>query len=491
MNIDPDVVAEHWDEALATLEQYISIPAKSPFFDPDWERHGHLGRAARLLADWVREQSLRGATVTVHEPAGLTPLLVVDVPASDGAAHLPTVLLYGHLDKQPEMEPWSDGLGPWIPVRRDDRLYGRGGADDGYAVFAAAIALAAIAEAGGRHARCLILIEASEESASVDLPTHLSALADELGDVDLVIALDSFCETYDRLWTSTSTRGIWDGVLEIEVCDGDPHSGRAAGVLPSAWRIARLLLDRLEDATTGALSLASAEVAIPPHRVDEAAVAARSMEPLSSEFGPVHGLRPVSADPAEELLNGTWRAALEVIGADGIPPTADAGNVFRSRLALKLSVRLPPTANAAAVGAEIERVLTVDPPFGASVVLRHGARGPGWDAPAFAPWLDDALDAASLRHFGAARASCGIGGSIPFMGMLGELVPAAQFLLIGVLGPGSNAHGPDEFLHLPTTKRLTACLAEILMAHAAQLTPGGGGGAEHVGDRGGERSVGS
>ena len=466
MNVDPGVVDQYWERALPVLEEYISIPARSPFFDPHWEEPGHLGRAARLLADWVAHQRLPGATVHVHEPAGLTPLLVVDVPTTHPESDRPSVVLYGHLDKQPEMEPWSTGLGPWTPVRRDDRLYGRGAADDGYAVFAAVIALAAIHESGGRHARCLIVIEASEESASIDLPHHLSALADDLDDTDLVIALDSFCETYDRLWTSTSTRGIWDGVLEIDVCDSDPHSGRASGVLPSAWRIGRLLLDRIEDPATGEVSIGSARVPVPSHRVREATVAAGAMEPLWSSFDPAPGLSPVNADATEELLGGTWRPALEVIGVDGAPSIAEAGNVFRSRLALKLSLRLPPTAHVDAVADEIEALLTTDPPYGAQVRLHHGARGPGWDAPAFAPWLDEALDTASLRHFGRTRASCGIGGSIPFMGLLGELVPAAQFLLVGVLGPGSNAHGPDEFLDLPTTRRLTACIAEIVMAHA-------------------------
>jgi acetylornithine deacetylase/succinyl-diaminopimelate desuccinylase-like protein len=466
MSIDSSFIEQYFEQALPVLEDYISIPARSPFFDPQWQEHGHLARAAQLLADWVMAQQLPGATVRIDQPAGLTPLLVVDVPASEPSNSRGSVVIYGHLDKQPEMEPWSAGLGPWTPVRRGDRLFGRGAADDGYALFAAVIALAAIGKSGGRHARCLIVIEASEESASTDLPHHLSALADDLHGADLVIALDSFCETYDRLWTSTSTRGVWDGVLEIDVCRSDPHSGRAAGVLPSAWRIGRLLLDRLEDTTTGTVSIASANVPIPLHRISEAEVAATAMAPLWSTFEPVPGLSPVSPTATEELLHGTWRPALEVIGVDGTPPIAEAGNVFRSRLALKLSLRLPPTADVDAVADEIDALLTTDPPYGAQVRLHHGARGPGWDSPAFAPWLEEALDIASLRHFGQTRASCGIGGSIPFMGLLGQLIPGAQFVLVGVLGPGSNAHGPDEFLDLPTTRRLTACLADIVMAHA-------------------------
>ena len=381
-----------------------------------------------------------------------------------------TVLMYGHLDKQPEMEPWSPGLGPWLPVLRGDHLYGRGGADDGYSVFAALIAIAAVHETGGRHGRIVVLVEGSEESSSVHLAAHLERLMPRIGTAELVITLDSFCESYDRLWTTTSTRGVCGGVLRIEVCADDPHSGRASGVLPSSFRILRQLLDRIEDSATGRVLLRSANVDIPPNRIAEAAVAAGAFPALSTSFRPVEGVRSMGADACEELLNETWRPALEVIGADGLPAVADAGNVFRSRLAVKLSLRLPPTANTWEVGEEMRAVLEADPPHGAVVRLLDGARGPGWQSPAFDPWLSEVAEASSMRHWGTPSASCGVGGTIPFMGMLGESMSDAQFLLMGVLGPGSNAHGPDEFLHLPTVRRVTATVADVLQAHAARCS---------------------
>lgn len=459
-------VDNQWRDALPVLSEYIAIPARSPMFDVDWEANGHLKRAAQLLADWSRAHAPAGSVVELVEKPGLTPFLIVEVPPTRPELANRTVVVYGHMDKQPEFLPWSSGLGPWDPVVRGDRLYGRGGADDGYATFAALIAIAAVRESGGDHARCLVLIEASEESSSVHLEEHLATLAPRLGEVELVITLDSFCETYDRLWTTTSTRGMCGGVLEIEVCADDPHSGRASGILPSAARILRILLDRIEVAATGQVLLGSASVTVPVNRVDEARRAAEGFPRLASAFRPVASLKPMGEDGFEDLLRGTWLPALEVIGVDGLPPIENAGNVFRSRLSAKLSLRLPPTADPLSVHAEMRAVLEADPPYGAVVRFHPGASGPGWESPAFAPWLEEATNDASLRHWGNPAASCGVGGSIPFMGLLGAQLPSAQFLLIGVLGPGSNAHGPDEFLDIPTTKRVTSTVADVLMAHA-------------------------
>ncbi|CAB4363556.1 MAG: M20/M25/M40 family metallo-hydrolase [Actinobacteria bacterium] len=463
-------IEHEWNLALPVMQEYISIPARSPMFDPEWQQTGHLRRAAVLLRDWATAQAIAGMTVELVEADGLTPVLFIEVSATDAALSQRTVLIYGHLDKQPEMEPWSEGLGPWKPVLRGDRLYGRGGADDGYSVFAAVIAVACAQSEGRRHGRVCILIEASEESSSVHLAQHLERLFPRIGVADLVIGLDSFCESYDRLWTTTSTRGVCGGVLHIDVCADDPHSGRASGVLPSSFRILRELLDRIEDSQSGRVLLQTANVEIPANRLDEAAVAAAAFPALSTSFRPVPGVRPMGATPTEELVNETWRPALEVIGVDGLPAVADAGNVFRSRLSVKLSLRIPPTADVHAVGEEMRSVLEADPPHGASVRTNVGARGPGWASPAFEPWLFDAVDGASSRHWGLPSASCGVGGTIPFMGMLGETMPATQFLLIGVLGPDSNAHGPNEFLHLPTVRRVTHTVVDVLAAHAERYS---------------------
>ena len=201
-------VGRTWDASIVPqLVEYIRIPAKSPHFDPHWEEHGHIERVIRLAEAWTRQQPVRGTTVEIVRLPGRTPVLYFDVPGSGRS----TVLLYGHLDKQPEMIGWRDGLGPWQPVIADGKLYGRGGADDGYAVFASLAAIVALQAQGIAHSRCVGLIETCEESGSYDLPAYLDLLAPRMGAVDFVVGLDSGCGDYERLWATTSLRGLVGG----------------------------------------------------------------------------------------------------------------------------------------------------------------------------------------------------------------------------------------------------------------------------------------
>lgn len=457
--------AEHtWDaEILPVLHDYIRIPALSPAFDAEWAAHGHLDRAVELVRSWCAARDLPGRTVDVHRLAGRTPVVVVDVPASGGDPS-DTVLLYGHLDKQPEMTGWREGLGPWRPVREGDRLFGRGGADDGYAAFASLAAIEAVRAAGGAHTRCVVLIEASEESGSPDLPAHVEALADRIGQPSLVVCLDSGCMDYDRLWVTTSLRGMSGGRLQVDILREGVHSGHASGVVPSTFRIARELLSRIEDEGTGRMLLPELHVEVPADRLAEAKGTAAGLPPAATEYPWVAGARPTASDPVEQLLARTWQPTLSVVGADGLPPTAVAGNVLRPTTALQLSVRLPPTCDPSTASAALTAALTADPPYGARVTFEsEGA--PGWNAPSFAPWLQASLARASSATFGRPSHAFGEGGTIPFMGMLGERFPDAQFVITGVLGPDANAHGPNEYLHVPTAKRLTACVATILDDH--------------------------
>src|SRR5690606_18462429 len=206
-----------------------------------------LDRAAQLLRDWAERHALPGMSVEIVRLPSLTPVLLIEVPGEGSD----TVLMYGHLDKQPEFTGWSDGLAPWTPVIRDGRLYGRGGADDGYAVFGSLLALRALADQGIGHARCLILIEASEESGSPDLPAYIDALAARIGEPSLVVCLDAECGNYDQFWVTNSLRGNLLGTLRIEVLKEGVHSGMASGIVPSSFRIARSLLERIENASTG------------------------------------------------------------------------------------------------------------------------------------------------------------------------------------------------------------------------------------------------
>ena len=462
-------IARHWDaEIVEQLIDYIRIPAQSPHFDPLWESSGHIEAAIRLAEAWVRRQPVHGLQVEIVRLPGRTPLLWFEVPASSPETGERTVLMYGHLDKQPEMVGWRDGLGPWSPVIEDGKLYGRGGADDGYAVFASIAAIAAVQAQGGAHARCVGLIETCEESGSYDLPAYIEALAPRIGPVDLVIGLDSGCGDYERLWVTTSLRGIAAGRLEVEVLTEGVHSGDASGVVPSSFRIARHLLERLEDSASGRILPESFHRPIPEERVAQARATAGILGPKIQGKYPFAGAtEPMTADAAEAILNRTWRPALSVTGADGLPSIATAGNVLRPRTAFKLSLRLPPTVQGGQAVANLKQLLEEAPPANANVTFVPDQGASGWNAPPTAPWLGAVLERASQAHFGQPAAAMGEGGTIPFMAMLGQRFPAAQFLITGVLGPKSNAHGPNEFLHLDCARKLTACVGEVLAAHAA------------------------
>jgi acetylornithine deacetylase/succinyl-diaminopimelate desuccinylase-like protein len=469
MIIDPDrtraLVQRAWDQDIVpALTEYIRIPAKSPMYDAAWAEHGHIDRAVTLITDWARKRKIEGLTIDVVRLEGRTPLILMEVPGTGGE----TVLLYGHCDKQPEMVGWAEDGGPWTPVRRGDRLFGRGAGDDGYASFAALTAIEALQAQGIPHARCVVLIEASEESGSPDLPAYVENLAHRIRP-DLVICLDSGCGDYDHLWATKSLRGVLSGTLTVEVLGEGVHSGAASGIVPSSFRILRQVLDRLEDNRTGEILVSECHVDIPPDRLAEVrAVAAVLGENIWNRFPFLSGMSPVTRDPVDALLNNTWRPALAVTGVDGIPALVDAGNVLRPRTSVKLSLRLPPTADAARAARRVKEVLEAEPPYGARVTFSTGERpGSGWNAPVMADWLRESVARASGAQFGTPAMFDGLGGSIPFMSMLGERFPRAQFLVTGVMGPGSNAHGPNEFIDLPTGVKVTACVSHVLADHGS------------------------
>jgi acetylornithine deacetylase/succinyl-diaminopimelate desuccinylase-like protein len=456
------------DEIVPTLAEYIKIPNKSPAFDPDWAAHGYMDEAVALFERWARAKlpALPGATLETIRLPGRTPVILIDVPGAGGD----TVLLYGHLDKQPEMVGWADGFGPWAPRLDGDKLYGRGGADDGYAMFGALSALLALREQGATHARCVILIEACEESGSYDLPYYVDHLAVRLGDPSLVVCLDSGCGNYDQLWLTTSLRGMTAGTLDVRVLNEGVHSGDASGVVPSSFRIMRQLLSRLEDEETGAVRPSELYAQIPAERVAQARRAAAALgDAVYAKFPFAPGMSPMADDLTELVLNRTWRPQLAVIGIDGLPSPSDAGNVLLPYTRAQLSLRLPPTLDAESASAGLRALLQKDPPYGAHVEFALGSSATGWNAPALAPWLEQSLARASAAAFGAPPAYMGEGGSIPFMAMLGEKFPRAQFVVTGVLGPHSNAHGPNEFLHIPTGRRVSTVIAQVLADHYGRL----------------------
>ena len=443
---------------IQTLQRYIEMPNLSPFFDPDWKHNGHMHKAIDLAKAWVENQGFRAE---VHEIEGRTPLLFIEI-AGDSAS---TILMYGHLDKQPAMTGWQAGLGPWTPVLRDGKLYGRGGADDGYAVFAAISAVRAVQQAKAKHSRIVIIIECCEESGSPDLPAYIDLLSKRIGTPRVVICLDSGCGNYDQLWLTTSLRGSIVGNLTVEVLTEGVHSGDASGIVPSSFRILRILLDRIEDAKSGSILPDWLNMEMPKHRLDQARATAQTLgTAVYDNFPWVPGMRPMADDPVELLLNRTWRPTLSIIGQAGMPDLLQGGNVLRPMTALKLSIRLPPTLDATNVDRELKTLFESDPPYGARVKFDSEKGAGGWSTPWSEPWLDQALDRASHTFFGKPAVAWGEGGSIPFMGMLGERYPKAQFVVTGVLGPHSNAHGPNEFLHIDYAKKVTACVAEVIAA---------------------------
>lgn len=454
-----------WTSSIVpALTEYIRIPNLSPMFDPGWREHGYMDRAVALAVDWVRSQNVPGLAIDVVRLEGRTPLVFIEVPGTGGTGD--TVLYYGHLDKQPPMEPWADGLGPFTPVIRDGKLYGRGGADDGYAIFAAVLSARALQAQGTPHARLVMVIECCEESGSADLPAYIELLKSRIGSPSLVVCLDSGCGNYERLWSTTSLRGLVSGNLVVELLTEGIHSGDGSGVVASSFRVLRHLLSRLEDERTGEILPRQLHVEIPSARIEQARVTAGVLGDEIVSAAPLHpGVRTVSEDHTELLLNRTWRPALSITGQAGLPPLEQAGNVLRPMTAVKISLRIPPRCDAEAALRTLKTLFESDPPYGAKVSFRSDKCASGWEAPALAAWLERSVDRASSTFFGKPACYFGEGGSIPFMDMLGKRFPKAQFLITGVLGPHSNAHGPNEFLHISTGQRLTSAVAQVVADH--------------------------
>jgi acetylornithine deacetylase/succinyl-diaminopimelate desuccinylase-like protein len=445
------VIDAAWEERiLPTLAEYTRIPCLSPAFDVDWAERGAIMEAAGLLQAWVRDQD-RALEAEIVELPGRTPVLLID----NGGSGDP-IVVYGHMDKQPPLGAWRTGLGPYEPVRDGDLLFGRGTADDGYATFAAVTGLLA---AGGGHGRVLILIEASEESGSPDLLAHLENLHARIGTPRLVICLDSGGLSYDRLWLTTSLRGNLVATVTVDVLTEGIHSGQGGGVVPSSFRILRRILSGIEDEATGRILLPELQGAGIPEPLRA------NLERLAAEFPDsavpaVEGLRLLAHDPVDRLVARTWGAALEVTAADGLPKPRDGGNVLRPSTTLKFSLRLPPDVDAEAATDALVSAIRTDE--GAHITIDLEAAAQGWVAPPLSPGVAATLSAVSKECFGREPGFVGEGGSIPFLADLQRRFPGTEFVATGVLGPHSNAHGPNEALHIPMAKAVTHAVAELV-----------------------------
>jgi len=469
------LVSEEWDLALPSLQQFIQIPNLTPAVDPAWASNGLLRRAADHVAAWVGAQGVAGCTVEVLEDEGLSPFLVVEIEGTKGSPKATeTFLMYGHLDKQPHGKGWaaegSEPGGPLSGTLREgphgQQLFGRGAADDGYAVYGCVIAAKALQRQGVDHPRMVILAECSEESGSPHLGHYVEKLSPRIGTPHTVYCLDSGCEDYTRLWMTTCLRGVVMGVLDVGVIEEGFHSGIGGGIIPDAFRIARQLLARVEDPATGCILLPELQTKIPLERQ-------QMCKELAEQFGCPHktkgypwrpGAHPQDPDGAlEQYLDNLWRPCMCVTGFEGLPEVALAGNVLSSGVRMKLSFRIPPLVDNNKAAQALKEVFEKDPPCGAAVryEVRQGADG--WNAPEVKEDLEVAVATACESYFdGRHLGFTGIGGTIPLLEMLQGLFPAANLLCTGVLGPDTNMHGPNEMLPMEYTKKFTACIAMIM-----------------------------
>lgn len=453
-------VDKYWEEQIVpTLSEYIEIPAKSPAFDPQWEENGFIEKALTLVEKWIDQKNIPNLQKEILRAENRTPLLLLTLPGDLNYE----VLMYGHLDKQPEMVGWSSDLGPWKAVRKGDKLYGRGGADDGYAIFSSVCVIEHLLQNKSKRPNIKVAIELSEESGSEDLPFYFQNYSSKFGNPQLVICLDSGAGNYEQFWSTTSLRGLVSGVLKVNVLTEGVHSGDASGIVPSSFRVAREVLNRLENVKTGEVLPDAFKVKIPEQRISQVEKAASALgDQVFKKFPFQSDMKPASDSHTELLLNQTWRAALSVTGAEGLPEIKSAGNVLRPLTNLKLSLRLPPTVDAKKAASELKKLLEIDPPYDATVEYKLEDAASGWNAPAVSEKLETLIQEASQTYYKKEALARGEGGSIPFMGMIGDAFPQAQFVITGVLGPNSNAHGPNEFIHIEYAKKLTACIYHIL-----------------------------
>ena len=460
-------IDELWtDSIVPELIEYIKIPAKSPHFDADWAANGYVEDAVQQIFNWCKNQDVRGMELEIVRLQGRTPLIFMEIPAQGDGNHDDTILMYGHLDKQPEMTGWADGLGPWIPVIKDGKLYGRGGADDGYSAYSSLAAIMAVQKQDLPHTRIVVIIEACEESGSYDLPHYIEHLEERIGEPSLVICLDSGAGNYEQLWLTVSLRGMAAGTLRVDVLNEGVHSGYASGVVPSSFRVMQQLFSRLEDQATGKVLPEYFYADIPEQRLQQTQAMADALgDAIWQAYPFVDEVEPMADNNVERILNRTWRPALSYTGVEGLPSLENAGNVLRPYTSMKLSMRLPATVDGEAASEAMKATLEANPPSNAKVSFETDQAASGWNAPEIAPWLHASLERASQASFERGVMYMGEGGTIPFMAMLGDYFPQAQFMITGVLGPQSNAHGPNEFLHIPFARKLTTCVAQVIVDH--------------------------
>ncbi len=446
-------------DTLEALSRFISIPAKSKDFDDQWQEHGFLHRSLEEGKSWAQKHFPSGTFEIIQLP-GIPPVLFFDIPATGGHTGKP-VLFYGHFDKQPETSGWDEGLGPWTPVVKNGRLYGRGAVDDGYCFYSTLTAVKALEVSGKSHPRICGLFETDEESGSTDLAQYINMLKDRVGSPAFICILDLFATDFSRVWITQSLRGIVGLIVKVSVLSAPSHSGVASGIVPSSFRIMRALLDRLEDSRTGEVLIKSMHSPIPGYILDMA-------KDISAEYDPRTGFKyhagtqSAQPDAYTALIAGTWKPTLSVLGADGLPPTATASGLVRSSTSLKLSFRIPPGVNARAALDDTIRALTTDVPYNATVEISQASASEGFCAPEWPQWLRQSSEKITRNLFGTSVGSVLCGASIGTLPAFQAAFPGAPFINTGALGPDSGAHAANEWLDLAYVEKLTEWVAEVV-----------------------------
>ncbi|CAD8186262.1 unnamed protein product [Paramecium pentaurelia] len=435
------------DQILPSLADFVRIPNLSPQFDPQWQDNGLLDKASNHIVSWIEQQKIPNCKVEMLSIQGAPKAIHVSIKAQNPI----TVFYYGHYDKQPHFPGWRDGFGPTIPVIEGHRMFGRGVADDGYAPYAAIAALQTLLSQGLEHPTIEMLFEGEEESGSNFLMQYFDLL--ELKRVDIMVALDSGSGDYERLWLTSSLRGSMKIDLCVKVLES-PINTDDGGNVPQALNIIRVLLNRLEDPVTGQVHK-SLQTIIPADRYEECL---QSADLVQIEFS--RQCDKMESCRVKQYINRNWKPAVSYIGQDGFPSTRKMIDQIIPELIIRLSIRLPPNKCAKEAANFVKQLLEKDPPFNANVTANIIAAGSGLNLKSFSPKLKDILNTASKLFFNGNESRVfHEGASIPFLNQLNQRSPQAEFLVLGVLGPDSNAHGANEMLDLNYMKGLIGCLA--------------------------------
>ncbi len=448
------------NEILPALEEFVRIDNLSPSFDPNWETNGKAEKAGMHLINWAKSQGIKGLKAELYKEPGKTHMVFIEIE-SQGIDK--TILLYGHFDKQPALGEWAEGLYPNKPVLKDGLLYGRGASDDGYALFAFIESIKLIQNQNLKHGKIIITLESGEESGSADLVPLLISLKDRIGNPDLMVCMDSGCKDYSSFWLTTSLRGAANFELEIQCLKEDVHSGEGSGVAPDSFTILRMLLDRLEDSKTSKV-IVPINVEIPKYRIEDAKKLGDYLKEktVNDLIKLEDGVKPLSEDYQEAILNNTWRPSITIIGLTGLPKAEGASNVLRKNLKATISIRLPPTLNCKDAEKVVIDTLTKNPPYNAKITAKCLVSMNGWAAKDMNPCLKKSFAESSKFLFGKDYYNCGEGGSIPFVSQLGELYPKCEILVTGVLGPNSNAHCTNECLNIDYTIKMIVALSHAI-----------------------------